>query len=105
MSYFGTTISLINQLFQKSFFPFFSLGHVIAETCKFILLFIDFYIPYVFLFFMLFGGSPEDAGKTKLKEDHEMKTLADVVSYFYPYCMVCYTYLTDIWQVVRSVET
>ena len=85
-SIFHLTIAVIKVLnilyLKKVFFPFFPLGHVIAETCKFILLFIDFYIPYVFLFFMLFGGSPEDAGKTKLKEDHEMKTLADVVSNF-----------------------
>lgn len=77
------TIGIVFGIFFS--FP----GHVIAETCKFILLFIDFYIPYVFLFFMLFGGDKSTAGKTKLPEDHEMKTLADVVSTFELFLIMC----------------
>ncbi|XP_057306043.1 uncharacterized protein LOC130644445 [Hydractinia symbiolongicarpus] len=57
------------------------LGHVISETCKFLLLYMVFYIPYVFLFYMLFGGSNEDADVTKFKEDHALESLSDVAYY------------------------
>ncbi|XP_065648825.1 transient receptor potential cation channel subfamily A member 1 isoform X2 [Hydra vulgaris] len=32
------------------------LGHVLEETIRILLLFLDFYVPYLFIIFMLFGG-------------------------------------------------
>jgi len=44
------------------------LGHVVSETLKFFLLFMDFFIPYVFFFFMLFGHHNDESNLTKPKD-------------------------------------
>ena len=56
---------------------------MITITVKFILLFMDFFIPYVFFFYMLFGGPQENAVLTKIKEKNDFSTIADAVSSYF----------------------
>ena len=43
----------------------------------------DFFVPYVFFFYMLFGGPQENAVLTKIKEQNDFTTIADVVSSYF----------------------
>ncbi|XP_066934970.1 uncharacterized protein [Clytia hemisphaerica] len=60
------------------------LTNVALETCRFVILYMDLYIPYIFVFFMLFGGSTKLFGNTKknIDENHfELEQFSDVLYY------------------------
>jgi len=57
---------------------------VILETCRFAILCIDLYLPYAFVFFMLFGGPEKLFEKTKKnidKKTHHFKEFGDMVRF------------------------
>ena len=64
---------------------FFS-ANVVLETSRFIVLYIDFYVPYMFALYMLFGGPTELFGDTKKdieKKNYKLEKFGDVVSFSY----------------------
>ena len=72
----------INYLYQYIFFS----ANVVLETSRFIVLYIDFYVPYMFALYMLFGGPTELFGDTKKdieKKNYKLEKFGDVVSFSY----------------------
>ena len=59
------------------------IAHIGYETIRFVVLYMDFYIPYVFVIYMLFGGPSDLFGITKSDIHAEKRKLVnffDVVS-------------------------